>query len=91
LDWLSGWTLVSEWGLLSEANVAIPAVRLTRPSGVLTVNFTPISGVEYSIETSADGKKYTPFKTVTGGSTEVNEALGAGTADSLLFVRVMPL
>jgi len=91
LNWLSGWTLVSEWGLLSEANVAIPAVRLTRASGVLTVNFTPISGVEYSIETSADGKKYTPFKTVTGGSTEVNEALGAGTADSLLFVRVMPL
>jgi hypothetical protein len=97
LNWLSGWTLVSEWGLLSEANVAIPAVRLTRASGVLTVSFTPTSGVEYSIETSIDGKKYTPIKTVTGGAAvdsvvpQVNEQLTAGTADSLLFVRVMPL
>lgn len=90
-NWLSGWSLASEWGLLSDANVAIPAVKLTRASGILTVSFTPTSGVEYSIETSIDGKKYTPIRTVTGGSTDVNETLGAGTADSLLFVRVMPL
>jgi len=97
LNWLSGWTLVSEWGLLSEANVAIPAVKLTRASGVLTVSFTPTSGVEYVIETSADGKKFTPVRTVTGGAAvsgvvpQVNEQLTAGTADALLFVRVMPL
>ncbi len=91
LNWLSGWSLASEWGLLSDANVAIPAVKLTRASGVLTVSFTPTSGVEYVIETSPDGKKFTPFKTVTAGSTDVSEALGAGTANSLLFVRVMPL
>jgi hypothetical protein len=90
-NWLAGWSLLSEWGLLSDANVAIPAVRLTRSSGVLTVSFTPTSGVEYVIETSADGKKYTPFKTVTGGSSDVSETLAAGTANSLLFVRVMPL
>jgi hypothetical protein len=91
LNWLSGWSLASEWGLLSDANVAIPAVKLTRASGVLTVSFTPTSGVEYVIETSADGKKFTPFTTVTGGSSDVSQALPAGTADSLLFVRVMPL
>lgn len=91
LNWLSGWSLASEWGLLSDANVAIPAVKLTRTSGVLTVSFTPTSGVEYVIETSPDGKKFTPFKTVTAGSTDVSEALGAGTANSVLFVRVMPL
>jgi len=91
LNWLSGWSLASEWGLLSDANVAIPAVKLTRASGVLTVSFTPTSGVEYVIETSPDGKKFTPFKTVTAGSTDVSEALGAGTANSVLFVRVMPL
>jgi hypothetical protein len=91
LNWLSGWSLASEWGLFSDANVAIPAVRLTRASGVLTVKFTPTDGVEYVIETSPDGKKYTPFKTVTGGASEVSEALGAGTANSVLFVRCMPL
>jgi len=91
LNWLSGWSLASEWGLFSDANVAIPAVKLTRASGVLTVSFTPTSGVEYVIETSPDGKKYTPFKTVTGGSSDVSEALGAGTANSLLFVRVNPI
>jgi hypothetical protein len=91
LNWLSGWSLASEWGLLSDANVAIPAVKLTRASGILTVSFTPTSGVEYVIETSPDGKKFTPFKTVTAGSTDVSEALGLGTANSVLFVRVMPL
>ena len=91
LNWLSGWSLASEWGLFSDANVAIPAVKLTRASGILTVSFTPTSGVEYVIETSPDGKKFTPFKTVTGGSTDVSEALGAGTANSVLFVRCMPL
>ena len=91
LNWLSGWSLASEWGLFSDANVAIPAVRLTRASGVLTVKFTPTDGVEYVIETSPDGKKFTPFKTVTGGASEVSEALGAGTANSVLFVRCMPL
>jgi hypothetical protein len=96
-NWLSGWSLLSEWGLLSDANVAIPAVNLTRASGVLTVSFTPTSGVEYVIETSADGKKFTPVRTVTGGAAvnnivpQVNEPLTAGTANSLLFVRVMPL
>jgi len=90
-NWLSGWSLASEWGLLSDANVLIPAVKLTRASGVLTVSFTPTSGVEYVIETSADGKKFTPFTTVTGGSSDVSQALPAGTANSLLFVRVMPL
>jgi hypothetical protein len=90
-NWLSGWSLASEWGLFSDANVAIPAVKLTRASGVLTVSFTPTSGVEYVIETSPDGKKFTPFKTVTGGSSDVSEALGAGTANSVLFVRCMPL
>lgn len=90
-NWLSGWSLLSEWGLLSDANVAIPAVKLTRASGVLTVSFTPTSGVEYVIETSTDGKKFIPFKTVTGGSSDVSEALTAGTANALLFVRVMPL
>ena len=91
LNWLSGWSLASEWGLFSDANVAIPALKLTRASGILTVSFTPTSGVEYVIETSPDGKKFTPFKTVTGGSTDVSEALGAGTANSVLFVRCMPL
>ena len=97
-NWLSGWSLLSEWGLLSDANVAIPAVKLTRASGVLTVSFTPTSGVEYVIETSTDGKKFIPFTTVTGATADaqgvvapINEALTAGTANALLFVRVMPL
>jgi hypothetical protein len=97
-NWLSGWSLLSEWGLLSDANVAIPAVKLTRASGVLTVSFTPTEGVEYVIETSADGKKFTPFTTVTGAAADaqgvvapINQALTAGTANALLFVRVMPL
>jgi hypothetical protein len=91
LNWLAGWSLASEWGLLSDANVAIPAVRLTRASGVLTVNFTATPNVEYSIETSTDGKKYTPFKSITPTSTDVSEPLGAGSANALLFVRVMPI
>ena len=91
LNWLSGWSHASEWGLLSDANVDIPAVRLTRGSGILTVNFTATPGVEYSIETSTDGKKFTPFKSITPTSTDVSEPLGAGSANALLLVRVMPI
>ena len=92
-NWLSGWSLISEWGLLSEANCLIPAVRLSRASGVLTVGFTPETNVEYSVETSTDGKKYTPYTTFkrTTGTADASVALGAGTADAVIFVRVMPL
>lgn len=91
LNWLSGWSLLSEWGLLSDANTLIPAVRLTRSSGALFVGFNTEAGVEYSIETSTDGKKYTPFKTVVGTGSAANESLGSNTANALTFVRVMPL
>jgi len=92
-NWLSGWSLVSEWGLLSEANCLIPSVRLSRASGVLTVGFTPETDVEYSVETSIDGKKYTPYSTFkrTTGTADASVALGEGTADAVIFVRVMPL
>ena len=90
-NWLSGWSLLSEWGLLSDANTLIPAVRLTRTSGALFVGFNTEAGVEYVIETSANGKKYTPFKTVLGTGSAANESLGPNTANALTFVRVMPL
>jgi hypothetical protein len=91
LNWLAGWSLLSEWGLLSDANTLIPAVRLTRTGGLLFVGFNTEAGVEYSIETSSDGKKYTPFKTVVGTGSAANESLGANTANVLTFVRVLPL
>jgi|GEM_PF-3332866 len=94
-NWLSGWSLASEWGLLSNNNCLIPAVRLSRASGVLGVAFTSEKNVEYSVETSPDGKKYLPFTTVkrtTGDTTaESSVTLGADTANAVLFVRVMPL
>jgi hypothetical protein len=91
LNWLAGWSLLSEWGLLSDANTLIPAVRLTRTSGALFVGFNTEAGVEYSIETSSDGKRYYPFKTVVGTGSAANESLGANTANVLTFVRVLPL
>jgi hypothetical protein len=92
-NWLSGWSLISQWGLLSDANCLIPAVRLSRGSGVLTVAFTPETDVEYSVETSTDGKKYTPYTTFirTAGAGDASVDLGAGTANAVVFVRVMPL
>ena len=94
-NWLSGWSLASEWGLLSNNNCLIPAVRLSRASGALTVEFTSEKNVEYSVETSLDGKKYTPFTTVkrttTDSTANSTVSLGADTANALLFVRVMPL
>ena len=91
LNWLSGWSLLTEWGLLSDANTLIPAVRLTRTSGALFVGFNTVAGVEYSIETSTDGKMYTPVRTIVGTGSAANESLGANTANALTFVRVMPL
>jgi len=91
LNWLSGWSLLSEWGLLSDANCLIPAVRLTRTGGALFVGFDTEAGVEYAIETSNDGKKYTPYQTVLGTGSAANVSLGVNTANALKFVRVMPL
>jgi hypothetical protein len=55
------------------------------------VGFNTEAGVEYSIETSSDGKRYYPFKTVVGTGSAANESLGANTANVLTFVRVLPL
>jgi hypothetical protein len=92
-NWLSGWSTASQWGLLSTANCFIPAVRLSRNGDALTVGFTPETNVEYSVETSTDGKVYTPFTTYkrTTGTDDASVSLGAGTANLLRFVRVMPL
>jgi hypothetical protein len=92
-NWLSGWSTASQWGLLSTANCFIPAVRLSRVGDALTVGFTPETNVEYSVETSTDGKVYTPFTTYkrTTGTADASVSLGAGTASLLRFVRVMPL
>jgi hypothetical protein len=92
-NWLSGWSTASQWGLLSTANCFIPAVRLSRVGDALTVGFTPETNVEYSVETSTDGKVYTPYTTYkrTTGTADASVSLGAGTASLLRFVRVMPL
>ena len=88
-NWLNGWSLLNEWGTMSEANnTLIPDVTLNRTSGKLTVSFPGVAGVQYSVETSTDNKTFTPRQTVTGAASNTVD-LGASTA--LTFVRVLPL
>jgi hypothetical protein len=88
-NWLNGWSLLNEWGTMSEANnTLIPDVTLNRTSGKLTVSFPGVAGVQYSVETSTDNKTFTPRQTITGAASNTVD-LGASTA--LTFVRVLPL
>lgn len=88
-NWLNGWSLLNEWGTMSEANnTLIPDVTLNRTSGKLMVSFAGVAGVQYSVETSTDNKTFTPKQTITGAASN-NVDLGVSTA--LTFVRVLPL
>ena len=88
-NWLNGWSLLNEWGTMSEANnTLIPDVTLNRSSGKLIVSFPGVAGVQYSVETSTDNKTFTPKQTITGAASNTVD-LGASTA--LTFVRVLPL
>ena len=88
-NWLNGWSLLNEWGTMSELNnTLIPDVTLNRTSGKLIVNFPGVAGVQYSVETSTDNKTFTPRQTIIGGASNTVD-LGASTA--LTFVRVLPL
>jgi hypothetical protein len=89
-NWLNGWSLLNEWGTMSEAsNIAIPDVTLNRTSGKLIANFPTVTDVKYSVETSTDNKTFTPRQTVTGTGAIYPADLGTSTA--LTFVRVLPL
>jgi hypothetical protein len=89
-NWLNGWSLLNEWGTMSEANnTLIPDVTLGRTSGKLMVNFRTVESVQYSVETSTDNKIFTPQQTVTGTGSVLPVDLGASTA--IKFVRVLPL
>ena len=88
-NWLNGWSLLNEWGTMSEANnTLVPDVTLDRTSGKLMVKFPGVAGVQYSVETSTDNKTFTPKQTITGAASNTVD-LGASTA--LTFVRVLPL
>ncbi|MDI9396990.1 MAG: hypothetical protein QM531_04225 [Candidatus Pacebacteria bacterium] len=88
-NWLNGWSLLNEWGTMSEANnTLVPDVTLDRASGKLMVKFPGVVGVQYSVETSTDNKTFTPKQTITGAASNTVD-LGASTA--LTFVRVLPL
>lgn len=88
-NWLNGWSLLNEWGTMSELNnTLIPDVTLDRTSGKLMVKFPGVAGVQYSVETSTDNKTFTPRQTHNGSASNTVD-LGASTA--LTFVRVLPL
>ena len=88
-NWLNGWSLLNEWGTMSELNnTLVPDVTLNRTSGKLMVSFPGVAGVQYSVETSTDNKTFTPRQTITGAASNTVD-LGASTA--LTFVRVLPL
>jgi len=88
-NWLNGWSLLNEWGTMSEANTTpTPNVTLNREAGKLMVSFPGVAGVQYSVETSSNNKTYTPKRTITGAASNTVD-LGASTA--LTFVRVLPL
>lgn len=88
-NWLNGWSLLNEWGTMSEANnTLVPDVTLDRTSGKLTVKFPGVAGVQYSVETSTDNKTFTPKQTITGAA---SNTVDLGTSTALTFVRVLPL
>jgi hypothetical protein len=89
-NWLNGWSLLNAWGTMSETNnTTIPDVTLDRSSGKLIAKFPTVSGVQYSVETSTDNKRYNPATTHTGTGSAAAIDLGAST--TLKFVRVLPL
>ena len=88
-NWLNGWSLLNEWGTMSEANnTLIPDVTLNRSSGKLMVSFAGVVGVQYSVETSTDNKTFTPKQTITGAA---SNTVDLGASSALTFVRVLPL
>ena len=88
-NWLNGWSLLNEWGTMSEVNnTLIPDVTLDRTGGKLMVKFPGIAGVQYSVETSTDNKTFTPKQTITGAA---NNTVDLGASTALTFVRVLPL
>ena len=88
-NWLNGWSLLNEWGTMSDGNnTLIPDVTLDRTSGKLMVKFPGVAGVQYSVETSTDNKTFTPKKTHTGTA---SNAVDLGESTALTFVRVLPL
>ncbi|NBR24813.1 MAG: hypothetical protein EBU08_13795, partial [Micrococcales bacterium] len=88
-NWLNGWSLLNEWGTMSEVNnTLIPDVTLDRSSGKLMVKFPGVAGVQYSVETSTDNKTFTPRQTITGAA---NNTVDLGASTALTFVRVLPL
>jgi len=88
-NWLNGWSLLNEWGTMSEGNnTPTPDVTLNRTGGKLIVSFPGVAGVQYSVETSSNNKTYTPKRTITGAASN-DVDLGSSTA--LTFVRVLPL
>jgi len=88
-NWLNGWSLLNEWGTMSEANnTLIPDVTLDRTSGKLIVKFAGTVGVQYSVETSTDNKTFTPKQTINGAA---NNTVDLGASTVLTFVRVLPL
>lgn len=88
-NWLNGWSLLNEWGTISEANnTLIPDVTLDRTGGKLMVKFPGVAGVQYSVETSTDNKTFTPKQTITGAA---SNTVDLGASSALTFVRVLPL
>jgi hypothetical protein len=88
-NWLNGWSLLNEWGTMSEANnTLVPDVTLDRTSGRLMVKFPGVAGVQYSVETSTDNKTFTPKQTITGAA---SNTVDLGASSALTFVRVLPL
>jgi len=78
VNWALGWTAASAYGFFNTGGVGsatTPPTQASDPSGTMqiqatTIDFQTVGGVFYSIESSTDGKKWTPIKTVLGtGST----------------------
>ena len=74
VNWAKGWTAASAYGLFPAADTATTPVA-SGATVVTVVSFPTISGVVYSIESSTDGKNWSPVKTLVGdGSTKTLSA-----------------
>lgn len=89
-NWLAGWTGVDALGLIDRPTPnlrANPTISMTATSAV--ISFATVNGVQYSVEGSANGHKWTPSALVTGsGSPATIE--DTATLTNKFFYQVIP-
>jgi hypothetical protein len=87
VNWAKGWTAASAYGIFTAADTATTPVA-SGASVVTVVNFPTVSGVIYTVESSTDGKVWSPVTTIVGDGS-VKTISGLTTVDPAKVYRAI--